>query len=336
MIRHAALVIAATVASPAAAETQMPAPPAAIAKHLKDGFPDPDDIGWMRGLFPGATEAQKTEWKAVQDWRNACFDAGTARVLAELTAMGQTTIASGESFPELLCAAVAGLTPPKDEALDWDAYLAANREAGKVFAIFFHGAKLGVESAPFDPAWANEEARTLMHATVRDQVYRKAMSWRVDGPALAPEIWPVLDRRLGLAVTREDGKNTAMLKTYVAKHGWPTISRVGERASGSAWLLVQHADRDPAFQLKALRLMEPMVAIGEVSKRNYAYLYDRVMLKLSGKQRYATQFHCVAGQQQARPLEDESNIERHRASMGLGTLGDYREDMRRAYGESCR
>jgi hypothetical protein len=35
--------------------------------------------------------------------------------------------------------------------------------------------------------------------------------------------------------------------------------------------------------------MEPLVAQGEVTKQNYAYLYDRIMLKLAGKQRYATQ-----------------------------------------------
>jgi beta-glucosidase len=46
--------------------------------------------------------------------------------------------------------------------------------------------------------------------------------------------------------------------------------------------LVQHADDDPVFQLKMLRLMEPLAAGGQVSPRNYALLYDRVMLQMVG------------------------------------------------------
>src|SRR3546814_4825245 len=84
--------------------------------------------------------------------------------------------------------------------------------------------------------------------------------------------------------------------------GWPTISAVGEKASHAAWLLAQHADDDPALQVRALRLMEPLAKAGEASKSNYAYLYDLVMLKLAGKQRYATQFGGCETGQAIRPL----------------------------------
>ncbi|RHW17701.1 hypothetical protein D1610_09700 [Sphingomonas gilva] len=303
-------------------------PPAALAEHLKDGFPDPDDIGWMRGLFPGATDKERAEWNAIQDWVKACTDTGTARVRAEIIAMGQGAPSLGDrTYPPPLCAAVADLPPPKGMAKDWNAYLTAHQEAGRAFAIFFHGAKLGFESAPFDPAWANEDARMLMHATVREQVYRKAMSWPVDGPKLEPAVWQAFRRRLTLAVTQEDAKNTAMLETYVAEHGWPTISRVGQRASGAAWLLVQHADLDPAFQLKALRLMEPLVSKGEVSKSDYAYLYDRVMLKIAGTQRYGTQMTCKDGELVPEPLEAGVEVDAARAEMGLNPIADYQKMM---------
>ncbi len=45
--------------------------------------------------------------------------------------------------------------------------------------------------------------------------------------------------------------------------------------------------------------MEPLILSGEVSKGDYAYLYDRVMLKISGKQRYGTQAMCLDGKRRS-------------------------------------
>lgn len=70
--------------------------------------------------------------------------------------------------------------------------------------------------------------------------------------------------------------------------------------------------------------MEPLVAEGEVSKSNYAYLYDRIMLKLVGTQRYATQVMCEDGDYVPRPLEDPERMEEHRADMELVRFSEYR------------
>jgi hypothetical protein len=59
-------------------------------------------------------------------------------------------------------------------------------------------------------------------------------------------------------------KNTARLKEVVAKHGWPGKSLVGEDGAFAAWLLVQHADADAAFQKQRLELMKPLLEKGEV------------------------------------------------------------------------
>ena len=52
---------------------------------------------------------------------------------------------------------------------------------------------------------------------------------------------------------RIDERNTDWLKKVIARHGWPTISMVGKRASHDAWLLAQHADHDLKFQKKGAR-----------------------------------------------------------------------------------
>jgi hypothetical protein len=276
----------------------------------------------------GATAEQQAEWKTIEAWMQRCSQAGTAHVRAQLKALGEAAPAIGARlFPGPLCAAAMSLNPPAALARDWDAFVAAQTKAKAAFDTFAFGAKLGFESAPFDPSWANEEARTLLRATVRDQVYRRAFDWPMHGPKLEPLVWEMLRLRISYNVTREDAKNTTVLKDLVAKNGWPTIQRVGARASDAAWLLVQHADQDPAFQLKALQLMAPLVASGGVDRRNYAYLYDRVMLKLNGKQRYATQVTCTDGKRVPQPLEEPGRVGLLREEVGLEPVADYLKGM---------
>lgn len=148
-----------------------------------------------------------------------------------------------------------------------------------------------------------------------------------DVPLLPPKDRALFVMRLGMATTAEDYANTEWLKKTVTEKGWPKISEVGEGAAGEAWLMVQHADADPVFQLQVLRLMEPLVPKGEVSKSNYAYLYDRVMLKLNGKQRYASQMTCDKGKRLPSPLEDEKAVDRYRAEMGMPALTEYMRQM---------
>src|SRR3546814_17491742 len=78
------------------------------------------------------------------------------------------------------------------------------------------------------------------------------LSWGVDehDPPLPETLKPLFAYLTWEMVAREDRKNRAMLRAYVAQKGWPTISAVGKEASHAAWLLVQHADPDPALQLR--------------------------------------------------------------------------------------
>ncbi|HEX5745958.1 MAG TPA: DUF6624 domain-containing protein [Archangium sp.] len=126
-----------------------------------------------------------------------------------------------------------------------------------------------------------------------------------------------------------DIKNTARMKEIVAQVGWPTKSLVSERGAKAAWLLVQHADLDVAFQRQCLPLLEKSVAAGEGDAKALAYLTDRVLVAEGKPQRYGTQFHEVEGKLVPRPIEDEANVDARRAAVGLGTMAEYTEQMRR-------
>ena len=96
------------------------------------------------------------------------------------------------------------------------------------------------------------------------------------------------DQKALAQMTALDKEHTARLKAVVAAHGWPGKSLVGEKAAHAAWLLVQHADADPAFQRRCLHLMERLPP-GEVSVKDLAYLTDRVLLAEGKPQRFGTQ-----------------------------------------------
>jgi hypothetical protein len=310
--------------------------PDALKSYIVDGELKTDDFGWMRGAFDGATEQQKAEWQSLSKWAQTCGVASHKAMIAELAAMGiATQLAESGMSGSTTCLSFQPFKQLARQTRSWQEFVANEAKGREIFKIYRHGARVAAQNMPYEKMWGSEDAWTLMGAPVQEQVYRMGFSWEADenAPKLDSAIIPYLNAHLGNAVRREDHKNTDMLKKLVAEKGWPTISSVGQRASGNAWLLVQHADHDPAFQLKALRLMEPLVATGEVSKRNYAYLYDRIMLKLTGKQRFGTQFgKCEKGIRQLRPLEDEKQLDDHRKRHDLEPIAEYRRMMDEAAG----
>jgi len=122
-----------------------------------------------------------------------------------------------------------------------------------------------------------------------------------------------------------DEFNTAILQTLLETRVWLNDEVDGAGASYDAWLIAQHADRDRPFQKDVLSRMEKVLDKGWVSKSNYAYLYDRVASADKKPQRYGTQGRCVAtGKWEPNELEAPEKIDERRASVGLGTLGDYK------------
>jgi Family of unknown function (DUF6624) len=83
-----------------------------------------------------------------------------------------------------------------------------------------------------------------------------------------------------------DADNLAWLKDVIAEVGWPGRSMVGKDGAHAAWLLAQHADRDPAFQRRRLDLVTQAAARGQASPAELAYLTDRGLLAEGKSQEY--------------------------------------------------
>ena len=84
-------------------------------------------------------------------------------------------------------------------------------------------------------------------------------------------------------------KNTALIKKYFHQNGIPRINEDGKETVLHFWLLTQHSEHDVLFQKKVLTAMKRELKKGNASKRNYAYLYDRVQKNLNKSQLYGTQ-----------------------------------------------
>ena len=125
------------------------------------------------------------------------------------------------------------------------------------------------------------------------------------------------------AVAVADGENLPWLQQVISDVGWPGKSLVGEDGAQAAWLLAQHADRDPAFQRRCLDLLTAAVERGEATVVQQAYLTDRVLLHEGQPQEYGTQAIAREGRFVPKNLRDPDHVDERRASVGLGSLAGY-------------
>ncbi|MFY0570734.1 DUF6624 domain-containing protein [Archangium lansingense] len=229
-------------------------------------------------------------------------------------------------------ACAASLAGQKAEALTW-----LERAADSGFAAAGH-MKMDPDLASVreDPAFARiaekvaaNEAKlsAAQKPELRDELLRMADEDQVARRAAGAANFK--DTAANERMKAIDVKNTARMKEIIAQEGWPTKTLVSQRGAQAAWLLVQHADLDPAFQKECLVLLEKAVAAGEASGANLAYLTDRVLVAEGKPQRFGTQFHTVEDKLVPRPIEDEANVDARRAAVGLGTMAEYTAQMLR-------
>jgi hypothetical protein len=126
-------------------------------------------------------------------------------------------------------------------------------------------------------------------------------------------------------IIAQDRADQAALKEIIARDGWITRSKYGEKASLVAFLIVQHAANDPALMRSTLTLLKPLAASGEVDGGEYALLYDRLTSEFDHTlQRYGTQLHCVGGVWTPFPMDDPARVDERRKAIGIKqTEADY-------------
>ena len=263
---------------------------------------------------------------------NKAYDAKEYARCSELYLTAAKAAAEGRR-PELLYSAACcqALDGKSDVALDTleraydsglkdgqqvksDADFASINKTARFTALV---ARLLERDASFEKA-TQPKLRDEINAMVKvdQELRRQAMMTNAPKPAL------------GAKLEATDKKNTKRMKEIVAKYGWPGRTLVGHKASQGAWLLVQHADLDLAFQKQMLPLLEAAAKNKDVAPANVAYLADRIASAEKRKQVYGTQF---GPDMKPNPIEDEAHVDERRAALGLESMADYTETMKSMY-----
>lgn len=131
-------------------------------------------------------------------------------------------------------------------------------------------------------------------------------------------------------------KNAALLDEIISEIGYPTETKVGKEGSEAAWLIIQHAISAPDFMESCLRRLEQVVAGGEANPIDLAYLRDRIAVYREQVQLYGTQFDWGEnGELNPQPFDNLAEVNRRRKKLGLNTLEEQTEVMRKqAAGEN--
>lgn len=120
-------------------------------------------------------------------------------------------------------------------------------------------------------------------------------------------------------------QNAARLREIIKIIGFPTVSKVGEKAGDAAWLVIQHSIGEPEFMKECYTMM--IENKNDINPLNIAYLYDRIQVFQSQPQRYGTQ---LTGEGTIFPVEDKNHLNEERLKVHLTLLS--REEISRIPG----
>jgi hypothetical protein len=117
-----------------------------------------------------------------------------------------------------------------------------------------------------------------------------------------------------------DTANQLRLDEIVKQHGWPETKDVGTKAVRGAFLVVQHAPQQ--YKKRYFTMVQKAMERGDLPKSEFAKLDDRVRMNDGQPQRYGTQITDIAGIRTFWQIEDEANVDKRRAEIGLEPMAE--------------
>lgn len=124
--------------------------------------------------------------------------------------------------------------------------------------------------------------------------------------------------------------NTNRVKQIVGEYGFPTKELIGDDGISALNTLVLHAIHDPEFQTYYLGLLQKAVKNKQVPGQELAYLTDKIRMNAGKPQLYGTQpLSDAKGNIEPYPIEDAANVDKRRAALGMESLEEYLNVIRR-------
>lgn len=140
------------------------------------------------------------------------------------------------------------------------------------------------------------------------------------------------DSTMVMRLQAQDSVNGAWLKGILVRYQWPGISAVGRDGSQAAFLLVQHARNDHAFQTATLPLIEAAYRRGDVDGQDLALLTDELLRDAGKPQCYGSKAQISNGKLVFDPIEDSIHLDHRRSKLGLIPFQAYVLAMDSVYG----
>jgi uncharacterized protein DUF6624 len=119
----------------------------------------------------------------------------------------------------------------------------------------------------------------------------------------------------------KDSVNLVIVESILGHYGWLGPDEVGEGGATALFLVIQHSDS--LTQNIYVPMMRVAVQKGKAKPEHLALLEDRILTEQGKEQIYGSQVRTVAGKASFFPILDEANVNKRRASVGLGPLEDY-------------
>lgn len=177
--------------------------------------------------------------------------------------------------------------------------------------------------------------RRVADATVRDELLRRVkgdQALRDTAFAFFQNGGRGPDSTMVMRLQAQDSVNGAWLKDLLRRYEWPGTTAVGREASQAAFLLLQHARNDPAFQSATLPLIEAAYRRGDADGQDLALLTDEVLRDAKRPQRYGSKAQIVNGALVFDPIEDSIHLDERRSKLGLVPFKVYVLMMDSVYG----
>jgi len=204
--------------------------------------------------------------------------------------------------------------------------------------ILFGGMLAGCKPSASDGKAASRAPSSVAIDSLRRELVKRAHEDQAVRTAFFDTVRPGAQSdsatfaRLAAPMMAVDSANRIWMRGVVTRFGWPGRKLVGDTAARAAWLLVQHADADTAFQAQVLPLIEGAAASGDANAQDYALLADRVAVARGQRQIYGSQAEFVDGRIVFSPIQDSAHVDARRARLGLPPLAAYARMLDSAYG----
>lgn len=166
---------------------------------------------------------------------------------------------------------------------------------------------------PTNESYNDSIATVLEKVYDSDQMIRGEMSKLRQKYNTASAEYKELARRMQVT----DSINLIVVTSLIDQYGWLSKAVVGKTGNLAIWLVIQHADL--ATQEKYYPIMEKAVQENKATKKDLAYLEDRILMRQGKKQLYGTQYKLdpETNEMKLWEVEDPDRLNERRAAVGL-------------------